>query len=78
MSFRLEIVTAERVVMSEDVDQYSQVDLRVGREKLGGGIAGEEAKLGKIVVFEEGTQFRDLLVAANLALFNRAYRRTSA
>lgn len=46
----------------------------LAQEPLGGG-SGDEAKLGKLVVHADGQNFVDLIVAANMLLFNRLYER---
>lgn len=48
--------------------------LALAREPLGGG-NGDEAKLGKLVLYPEAQAFNDLAVAVNLLLFNRMYER---
>lgn len=48
--------------------------LALAREPLGGG-SGDEAKLGKLIVYPEGQAFIDLVIAANCLLFNRLYER---
>lgn len=44
----------------------------LAQERLGGG-RGDEAKLGKLIILPEGQHFLDLMVAANLLVFNRIY-----
>jgi hypothetical protein len=53
----------------------SILDLSLGQERAGGGFAGKQAKLGKLVVQDDGIKMLDLLVAANLGLWFRAYER---
>jgi hypothetical protein len=47
----------------------------LGQERAGGGLAGKQAKLGKLIVQGDGIKMLDLLVAANLSLWFRAYER---
>lgn len=52
-----------------------KMDLTLGQERAGGGFGGKQAKLGKLIIEPEGLKMLDLLVAANLALWWRAYER---
>jgi len=58
-------------------DVNGHIDYSLGRERAGGGFGGKQAKLGKLIVDSEGQKFLDLVVATNLALWWRAYERTS-
>jgi hypothetical protein len=49
------------------------LDLSLGQELAGGGFAGKRAKLGKLIVEGEGCKMLDLLVAANMAVWWRAW-----
>jgi hypothetical protein len=49
------------------------MDLSLGQEFAGGGFGGKQAKLGKIVLEDEGIKMMDLLVAVNVGLWWRAY-----
>jgi hypothetical protein len=61
---------------SFDLDgEFERLDLSLGQERAGGGFSGKQAKLGKLIVYGEGTKMLDLLVAANMALWWRAYER---
>lgn len=51
-----------------------RMDLSLGQERLGGGLRGRDAKLAKVVIHGPGKAFLDLLVAANMLLFNRAWQ----
>lgn len=53
--------------------ENAKLDLSLGREKLGGGLDGEQAKLGKLIIEPEGLKMLDLIVAANLLAFRRAF-----
>ena len=56
------------------VETYSSCpSLELAQEPLGGG-RGDEAKLGKLLIYPHGQEFMDLLVAANLLVFNRIYQ----
>jgi hypothetical protein len=57
----------------DDIDE--RLDLSLGQELAGGGFAGKQAKLGKLIIEGEGLQMLDLLVAANMALWFRAYEK---
>ncbi|KAK5692344.1 hypothetical protein LTR17_025369 [Elasticomyces elasticus] len=57
------------VVLRED----GRRDLELGREKAGGGFGGKQAKLGKLIIEVEGVGMLDLVVAANVGLWWRAY-----
>ena len=46
--------------------------MELAQERLGGG-RGDDAKLAKLIVYPFGQDFIDLLVAANLLVFNRIY-----
>lgn len=41
----------------------------LGREKAGGGSNGKHAKLGKIIIHDEGIKMLDLIVSANMAIW---------
>ncbi|KAL5401426.1 hypothetical protein PMIN06_004711 [Paraphaeosphaeria minitans] len=65
-----------RVESTEDVRRsLDRMNLSLGQEFAGGGFGGKQAKLGKIIVEDEGLKMVDLLVAANVALWWRAYER---
>lgn len=53
----------------------SEMDLSLGQEVAGGGFGGKQAKLGKLIIDDEGLKMLDLLVAANIALWWRAYEK---
>jgi hypothetical protein len=58
-------------------NSLDRLDLSLGKEFAGGGFGGKQAKLGKIILEDEGLKMMDLLVAANLALWWRAYEKAS-
>ncbi|KAF2203039.1 hypothetical protein GQ43DRAFT_470326 [Delitschia confertaspora ATCC 74209] len=54
-------------------NSLDRMDLTLGQEFAGGGFGGKQAKLGKLIIEDEGLKMADVLVAANLALWWRAY-----
>ncbi|KAF2835152.1 hypothetical protein M501DRAFT_942724 [Patellaria atrata CBS 101060] len=56
-------------------DRPDKLDLSLGLEFAGGGFAGRQAKLGKLIIEDEGLKMLDLMVATNMALWWRAYER---
>jgi hypothetical protein len=63
----------------EDIrSSIDRLDLSLGQEFAGGGFGGKQAKLGKIILEDEGLKMVDLLVAANLGLWWRAYEKANA
>lgn len=69
-------VSDSRGDSTEDVrSSFDRMDLSLGQEFAGGGFGGKHAKLGKLIIEDEGLKMMDLLVAANLALWWRAYER---
>jgi len=63
-------------ISSPTSTQRQDFDLSLGRERAGGGFGGKQAKLGKLILEDEGQKMLDLLVAANMALWWRAYERS--
>ena len=57
-------------------DENGDIDYSLGRERAGGGFGGKQAKLGKLIIEDEGQKMLDLVVAANMALWWRAYERS--
>ena len=57
------------------VDEDGKLDLSLGQERAGGGFGGKQAKLGKLIVHPDGVAMLDLLVAANIGLWWRAWER---
>jgi len=55
--------------------EVERLDLSLGQESAGGGFGGKQAKLGKLIIEDEGLKMIDLLVAANLALWWRVYEK---
>ncbi|KAI4728326.1 hypothetical protein E4T49_03955 [Aureobasidium sp. EXF-10728] len=61
--------------MERFLDEHGNIDLSLGQERAGGGFQGKQAKLGKLIIEDEGIKMLDLIVAANMALWWRAYER---
>jgi hypothetical protein len=59
----------------ETRNSLDRLDLSLGQEIAGGGFGGKQAKLGKLIIEDEGLKMVDLLVAANVALWWRAYEK---
>jgi hypothetical protein len=57
---------------SED-DSDDRMDMSLGREQAGGGIRGKQAKLGKLIIEDEGLKMLDLVVAANMGVWWSVY-----
>ncbi|KAL1962991.1 hypothetical protein VTN77DRAFT_8837 [Rasamsonia byssochlamydoides] len=53
-----------------DEDKF---DLSLAREHAGGGLRGKSAKLGKLIVEDEGIKMLDLMVAACMGVWWRSY-----
>lgn len=64
-----------------DEDEYSfgnttgPMDLSLGREHAGGGTRGKRAKLGKLIIHDEGLKMLDLAVAANVGVWWNSWGR---
>jgi hypothetical protein len=56
-------------------NSFERMDLSLGQEFAGGGFGGRQAKLGKLIIEDEGLKMVDLLVATNVALWWRAYEK---
>ncbi|KAI5291153.1 hypothetical protein KEM54_006101 [Ascosphaera aggregata] len=54
-------------------EQDQRMDLSLGRERAGGGMRGKSAKLGKLVLEDEGLKMMDLVVAACMGVWWNAY-----
>ncbi|PSR88643.1 hypothetical protein BD289DRAFT_473719 [Coniella lustricola] len=48
----------------------------LGRERAGGGNKGNRAKLGKLLIHDEGLKMLDLVVAANMGIWWQAWERS--
>ncbi|KAI3316461.1 hypothetical protein HD806DRAFT_553120 [Xylariaceae sp. AK1471] len=60
----------------EDSDEDFHFDLSLGREKAGGGNRGKRAKMGKLIIYDEGLKMLDLVVAANVGIWWATWERT--
>ena len=61
---------------ASESDEYgASLDLRLGREKAGGGRKGKNAKLGKLIIEDEGLKMCDLVVAASMGVWWQHYAR---
>lgn len=58
---------------NEHPSHDGRMDLKLAKERLGGGFSGDKAKLAKLIINDRGQDVLDLMVAANVALFLRAY-----
>ncbi|KAJ9270682.1 hypothetical protein DTO271D3_4871 [Paecilomyces variotii] len=56
-----------------DIDDEDRFDLSLARERAGGGLDGKDAKLGKLIIEDEGLKMLDLLIAACMGVWWRAY-----
>ncbi|PVH88035.1 hypothetical protein DL98DRAFT_648922 [Cadophora sp. DSE1049] len=54
---------------SEGEDEEARLDLSIGQEKAGGGNRGKRAKLGKLIIHDEGFKMLDLVVASNMGIW---------
>ncbi|KAI1417921.1 hypothetical protein F5Y13DRAFT_176719 [Hypoxylon sp. FL1857] len=60
----------------DDDGEFWHLDLSLGREKAGGGNRGKRAKMGKLIIFDEGLKMLDLVVAANIGVWWTVWERT--
>jgi hypothetical protein len=62
-------------IAHEDSDSSSsgRLDLKLGQERAGGGRKGKSAKLGKLVLRDEGLKMADLVVAACMGVWWDVY-----
>ena len=58
---------------NDDSDEESRISLKLGREKAGGGFKGKSAKLGKLILEDEGLKMCDLTVAACMGVWWQHY-----
>ena len=54
---------------SQNDHDDERLDLSIGQEKAGGGNRGKRAKLGKLIILDEGFKMLDLVVAANMGVW---------
>lgn len=57
-------------------DTVSPFETNIGGERAGGGNRGNRAKLGKLIIYNEGMKMLDLLVAANVGVWWGAWERS--
>ena len=57
------------------IELEDRLDLTLGQEHAGGGFGGKQAKLGKLIIENEGLLMMDFVVAANMALWWRVYEK---
>ena len=60
---------SERDTDDSNDEQDDRMDLSLGQEQAGGGLRGKQAKLGKLIVEDEGLKMLDLVVAANMGVW---------
>ncbi|KPM37249.1 hypothetical protein AK830_g9335 [Neonectria ditissima] len=60
----------------EDDGMVSPFDVNLGKEKAGGGNRGKRAKMGKLIIYPDGMKMLDLVVAANMGLWWRAWEKS--
>lgn len=58
---------------SENEDDEGRISLKLGRERAGGGYRGHSAKLGKLVIEDEGLKMCDLVVGAAMGVWWQHY-----
>ncbi|CAK7562636.1 MAG: hypothetical protein SEPTF4163_000484 [Sporothrix epigloea] len=66
---RQSLSSSEYIDELDDNDEDPEMDLTLGRENAGGGARGKRAKLGKLIVYDDGFKMLDLVVAANLGVW---------
>ncbi|KAF2268445.1 hypothetical protein CC78DRAFT_529893 [Lojkania enalia] len=71
------LISGSRTSVDDVRNSLNRLDLSLGQEFAGGGFGGKQAKLGKLIIEDEGFKMVDLLVAANIALWWRAYEKVS-
>ncbi|KAI1434944.1 hypothetical protein GGR50DRAFT_356164 [Xylaria sp. CBS 124048] len=74
--FNRMMAKAQGLDLEDSDDGDFQFDLGVGREKAGGGNRGKRAKMGKLIIFDEGLKMLDLAVAANVGIWWNSWERT--
>ncbi|KAK0625135.1 hypothetical protein B0T17DRAFT_617268 [Bombardia bombarda] len=60
----------------DEDDEDAPMDLSLGQENAGGGNRGKRAKLGKLIIHDEGLKMMDLVVAANVGVWWTTWERT--
>jgi NADH dehydrogenase (ubiquinone) Fe-S protein 8 len=75
----LKLDPRHRQESSDDEEEEDvALDLSLGRESAGGGRRGNRAKLGKLILHDEGQKMMDLVVAANIGVWWATWERASA
>ena len=59
--------------VTTDEEEANRLSLKLGREKAGGGFKGSSAKLGKLVIYDEGLKMGDLVVGACMGIWWQHY-----
>jgi len=67
-------ISSAHLASSEDNDDEGRLSLRLGREKAGGGFRGQSAKLGKLIIEDEGLKMCDLVVGAAMGVWWQHYQ----
>jgi hypothetical protein len=62
-------VRSHNASSSPSGEDDERLDLSIGREEAGGGNRGKRAKLGKLIIYDEGFKMLDLVVAANMGIW---------
>lgn len=58
---------------SENEDEEGRISLKLGRERAGGGFRGHSAKLGKLIIEDEGLKMCDLVVGTAMGVWWQHY-----
>ncbi|KAJ1324176.1 mitogen-activated protein kinase 7 [Microdochium nivale] len=58
-------------------DEDGRLNLSLGQEKAGGGNRGKRAKMGKLIIAEDGLKMLDLVVAANVGLWWASWEKSA-
>ncbi|KAI5920388.1 hypothetical protein F4810DRAFT_683128 [Camillea tinctor] len=72
--FNKMLARAHGIEDSDDGD--FDLEMSLGREKAGGGNRGKRAKMGKLIIYDEGLKMLDLAVAANVGIWWITWERT--
>lgn len=68
-----QVWTSSVVTAENDTDEEHRISLKLGRERAGGGFRGHSAKLGKLIIEDEGLKMCDLVVAAAMGVWWQHY-----
>lgn len=58
---------------NESTEEKERLSLKLGRERAGGGFRGHSAKLGKLIIEDEGLKMCDLVVGAAMGIWWQHY-----